>query len=55
MNRRILLIVVLIAPLLLWFGCEPQDPGSPLANQPPDTRIVVAPLEGSEQDRKSVV
>ncbi len=50
MNRRILLIVVLLAPLLLLFGCEPQDPGSPLANQPPDTRIVVAPIEGSEHD-----
>ncbi len=51
MNRRHLLIVaLLVAPLLLWMGCEPDDPGTPLANQPPDTRIVVAPLQDSEYD-----
>lgn len=51
MNRRHLLVVVLlVAPLLLWMGCDPDDPGTPLANQPPDTRIVVAPLQDSEYD-----
>ncbi len=40
---------LLLALALLW-GCEPKDPGSPGGNQPPETRIVVAPMEGDTAD-----
>jgi len=39
-------ITPLLMVLLLLWGCEPSNPGSPLENQPPETRIIVAPLEG---------
>lgn len=35
-------------PLLV--GCDPEIPGSPADNQPPDTRIVAAPVEGRAFD-----
>jgi hypothetical protein len=48
MKQKTLLALLLALPLL-W-GCEPSDPGSPIANMAPDTRIVVAPLEGDDFD-----
>ncbi|MFC2150615.1 hypothetical protein ACFLQV_03835 [Calditrichota bacterium] len=40
---------LLIVLVLLW-GCEPENPGAPEANQPPETRFTVAPQEGVEHD-----
>jgi len=45
-----LLIVPLLLVLVVMWGCEPEDPGSPLANQSPETRIVVAPLDSVNHD-----
>lgn len=45
MKRLNLWVAAALLPvLMLLWGCEPNEPGSPLANQPPTTRIVVAPL-----------
>lgn len=51
MKRKNLLNValMLMAFLLVW-GCDPSDPGSPVSNQAPETRIVVAPLEDAHHD-----
>jgi len=40
---NLLLFTVLFLAMAMLWGCEPTDPGSPMSNQPPDTRIVVAP------------
>lgn len=48
--KNLLIITPLLLVLLLLWGCEAEHPGSPLPNKPPDTRIVVAPLEGTEHD-----
>ncbi len=51
MSRKDLIkIVPLLLVILLLWGCEPSDPGSPVANMPPSTRIVVAPMEGMNHD-----
>ena len=51
MKQNILLIAapLFVALLLLW-GCETTDPGSPSANQAPETWIVVAPLDDALHD-----
>ncbi len=49
-SRKLLKIVPLLLVLVAFWGCEPEDPGSPLANQAPETRIVVAPLDSVEHD-----
>lgn len=49
-SRKLLKIVPLLLVLVAFWGCEPEDPGSPLANQAPDTRIVVTPLDSVEHD-----
>ena len=41
-NLRI--AATLLPALMLLWGCEPADPGAPMANQPPSTRIVLAPM-----------
>ncbi len=46
--NKLLATGALILPLL-W-GCEPADPGSPIANRAPDTRIVVAPIDDAMHD-----
>jgi hypothetical protein len=48
--RNLLIIAPLLLILALLWGCEAEDPGSPLPNKLPDTRIVVAPLQGTEYD-----
>lgn len=48
--RYLLIIVPLLLILVAQWGCEPENPGAPLGNRPPDTRIVVAPLDSSEHD-----
>ncbi|MCF7809770.1 hypothetical protein K9N50_02140 [bacterium] len=48
--RNLLIIAPLLLILALLLGCEAEDPGAPLPNKLPDTRIVVAPLEGTEYD-----
>ena len=47
-RRHRLLAASLILPLI-W-GFQPSDPVSPLVNQAPDTRIVVAPVAGDSSD-----
>ncbi len=46
--------ILLILPVLILFlsisGCEPSDPGSLIGNQPPQTQITVAPVEGDTTD-----
>ncbi|NQT35265.1 hypothetical protein HQ587_08750 [bacterium] len=49
-SRKLLKIVPLLLVLVAFWGCEPEDPGSPLANLAPETRIVVAPLDSVEHD-----
>ncbi len=42
-KHQYLTIVSLFIALMILWGCEPSDPGSPLGNIPPDTKIIVAP------------
>ncbi len=49
-RNGLLLIAPVVTALLLLWGCEPSDPGSPIANQPPTVRIVVAPLDSALHD-----
>lgn len=46
----LLKITTLVAALLVLWGCEPSDPGSPFGNTPPETFIVVAPLDSTIHD-----
>lgn len=39
------MIVSVTAAVALMWGCSPQNPGSALENQAPDTRIVVMPID----------
>ncbi len=48
--RKLFIIAPLLLVLVLLWGCETDDPGWPLANRAPDTRIVVAPLDSAEHD-----
>ncbi len=48
--KNFLLISPLLLVLVILWGCEPDDPGWPLANRAPDTRITVAPLDSAEHD-----
>lgn len=49
-TKNLAMLMLLLLSLVLLWGCEPDNPGSPYANQPPETRIVVAPLADSEHD-----
>lgn len=40
-------LALLMAALPFFISCEPSDPGSPMANQAPDTRVSVAPVANS--------
>ncbi len=48
--RKLLVFAPLLLVLVALWGCTPDNPGWPLANQAPDTRITVAPLDSSEHD-----
>ena len=48
--RKLTICAPLLLVLIVIWGCEPDDPGAPFANQPPETRITVAPLDSVEHD-----
>ena len=47
MKYRILGLLCSLLLLAFYVGCETSDPGSPLANRPPSTRITAAPQNGT--------
>ena len=49
-EKNILFIIPVLVLFLFMWGCDPSNPGSPFVNQPPETRITVAPNADSTAD-----
>lgn len=48
--KNLLVVTPLLFALALLWGCDATNPGAPLANQAPETRIVVAPGNNAVHD-----